>query len=339
MGWLNREYARTRMRDFLKERDDDGYWTAEELNRHFEDGLKTFAREAKCIEACWTIDVQPGKQAYTAPPTMLPGSLRYVQFQAPGEDPERMEYLEERRFAFTYPLLTTGVPDTYTIWRDCVYLGKTPKRYDYAPLRVVASGDLTYILMPNEVDRIDLLANSTTLLGEDTLVVEVVTSSSLGLTGSNKVVIRQPEDQDFVLTDTTSAVGAVEIRLDNYIIYAHLPNDDDVALYSTLGTAIETQSFHGRLHVHGYAGAEPPQDDTDGVEIHDDYLNGPIYYAVAMALMADSRHDEASTYLALYSGIMQDAKLWARRHQFDQLNGIVTGVEELGRAAQHRRNL
>jgi len=331
MGWYNLLDLRTRVRDFLKERDDDGYWTNDELNRHINAGVREFGRKSRCVEACFSQDVQPGKQAYSAPGTMLQGSLAYVQFQEPGQDPVRLEYLDDRRFHFEYPLYTLGIPRVYTIWRDCIYLGPTPKRYDEAAIRLISEGLYTYALLPNG-DRIYLLQNSTTLLGQDVATVEVVTAASLSLTGSNKVVVHLPEDEDVVLFETTSRTGTVTIVLDNYILKAKLPDGNYVNLYE-----VGLQSYHGTLHLHAYEVPEPFSEDTDGCEIHDEYQEGPVYYAVWLALLADSKGDLAAPFKAMFDSMVNEANWANRMHQFDQINGRQTAREELGRVPSHRR--
>jgi hypothetical protein len=321
------------VRDILKENDDDGYWTDTQLNRLVNSGVREFARQSKSIEGCWSMDVQPGVQNYAAPHEMIPGTLRYVEFEPPGLDRHRLETMDERVFRFEYQKWTLGVPYQYGIWEDCIYLGPTPKRYDEAPIRIIAEGATTYALMPNGADRFDLLTNSTTLVGKDLLVLEVVTAASISLTGDNKVVLQMPEDEVFVLFDTTSTVGTCTVVLDNFILKVKLPSGDTANLVQTT-----LQSHHGILHVHGYADPEPFQLDTDGCLIHDTYTMAPAYYASFVALMGDEKPVMANIWKRLFDGMVVEANTWARKQQWDQGLGVKTAMEELGRPRAHGRN-
>ena len=332
MGWENRLSIRTNVRDILKEDDDDGFWTDAQLNRMINAGVREFARKSKSIEGCWTLDVQPGVQNYAAPHEMIPGTLRYVQFEPPGLAPYRLETMDERVFHFEYPKWPRGQPYQYTIWDDCIYLGPTPKRYDEAPIRIVAEGATTYALLPNG-DRFDILANATTLIGKDELVLEVVSAASISLTGDNKVVLQMPEDEVFVLFDTGSTLGACTVVLDNFILKVKLPSGDTANLIQTT-----LQSHHGVMHVHGYADPEPFQEDTDGCLIHDTYTMAPAYYAAFVALMGDSRPAEANVWKDLFDAQVLEANQFARRQQWDQGLGVKTSMEELGRPRVHGRN-
>ena len=331
MGWVNLGDMRTRVRDFLKERDEDGYWTNEEINRHINEGVTVFARDSRSVEGSFSQDVEPGRQAYNLPGMVLQGGITYVQFQEPGKDPFRLEYLDPERFHWEYPVYTTGVPNVYSIRDGCLYLGPTPKRYDEAPVKMVVEGSYVSILLTPS-DRIQLLAASTSQLGLEVVKIEVVTAASLGLTGANKVILNLPEDEDWVLCDTTSTVGLVTIVLDNYILKAKLPDGNYANLYAT-----DIQSQHGTLLIHGYEFAEKLVDDTDGCEIHDEYIMAPVHYAVSMCFAADDKRAQAADFLALFQDAVNKANWANRMRQSDQLVGTRTSREELGRAPRHRR--
>lgn len=337
MGWVNAGDLITGCRDFLKERDEDGYWTHEEILRHVNAGMGEFARRSKSIEACWSLDAKPGIAAYAAPATMIPSTLRYVQFQPPGLLPHRLEYLQEQVFGFNYPPYPTAawnVPYVYTYWKNCIVLGPTPKAYEFAPCRVIAEGKYTSIHLPNEQERIQILENATTITGKVEVKVEVVTAASLGLSGLNKVILNLPEDEKWVLCDAASPTGPVQLRLDNYVIYAHLPSGKDISLYET-----DVQSYHGTLHIHGYADPEPLVEDEDGLEIHDAYERAPVYAAMRDMSIADDRADRAQLFEAMFDRIVTEANLWARKHQWDQSTDTSTAIEELGRPRQHGRSM
>jgi len=337
MGWVQFSDILTQIRDFLKERDTDGYWTQEELRRHANAGIQEFARRAKCVEGAWSIDVEPGIQSYTLPTSLIPGSVRAVHFYPPGEDRIRLEYLAFNKFRLnymTYPTADRGTPYVYSLWHDCVFLGPPPDRAEYAPVKVIAEGQYTYIEMPNGEDTYQILENSTVLVGKEEVLVEVVTAASLGLTGANKVILNLPEDEDWVLCDTSSGIGTVEIRLANYILYAHLPDNNDINLYET-----DVQSYHGHIQIDGYMYPEEITDDDAGLEIHDAYARGPVYAAVRDCLLADKDPAGASVFSALLEPMIVQANAMSRKHQWDQHVGVSTGNEELGRARRHGRNL
>ena len=137
MGYETLLSMRTEVRDNLGESDEDGYWGNAKLNRFINRGVVEFARKSRCVEGCWSQDVQAGKQNYSAPVEMLQGSCRLIQFEEPGQEPVRMEFLEERRFHHEFPRYSGGVPQIWSIWRHCIYLGPTPQWYAESALRVI----------------------------------------------------------------------------------------------------------------------------------------------------------------------------------------------------------
>lgn len=333
MGYENLESIRTRVRDNLGESDTDGFFGTAKLNRFVNAGVREFARKSRCVEGCWSQDVQPGKQMYSTPTDMLQGSLRYVQFEEPGQEPHRCEFLEERRFHFEYPKTDYGVPKVFSIWRQCIYLGPTPQWYDESPMKVFVEGTSVYIRMPSGTTH-SLGVSPINILGEQLCAMEVVAATHVGLTGDNRLVVNLPDDNHLVYASAAGIdTGSASLQLAASSIKAKYAD----GTYSAELFSAAVDSWHGTMHIHGYRDPEPFQLDTDGCEIKDEYAEGPALYATFAALRSDRRLAEAASFKDEFDVMVNEANLWARKHQSDQRSGVQTGREELGRAPTHRR--
>jgi hypothetical protein len=317
---------------FVGESDTDGFWTTAKVNSLIKSGVREFARKSRCIEGCWSRDIEAGKNRYSAPSEMLQGSLRYVQFEAPGKDPERMEFLEERRFQLEYAAQSYGVPNTYSIWEHCIFLGPTPQWHVETAMKVFVEGTAVYIRMPSGTTH-SLGVSPINILGEQLCTLSVVTAVSVSLTGDNRLIVNLPDDNFLVIATTTTAVGGASLQLSVSSIKAKYSD----GTYSAEIQAASVDSWHGTIHIHGYRDPEPFVDDEDGCEIFDEYADGPVLYALYAGLRSDRRYAESIPFKHDFDSMVLEANLWARKHQSDQRNGVTTGREELGRAPTHRR--
>ena len=332
MGYETLLTMRTAVRDNLSESDEDGFWGNAKLNRFINAGVREFARKSRCVEGCWSRDIEPGKQEYSAPTSMLQGSARYVEFEEPGKDPVRMEFLKETVFRFNYPSYSYGVPRVWSIWQHCIKLGPTPEWHVETALKAFVEGTDVYIRMPSGT-RHTLGVSPINVLGEQLVPLTVETAVTVGLTGDNRLAVNLPDDNYLVVGTTSSRTGGASLQLAASSIKAKYPD----GTYSAELFAAGVDSWHGTIHIHGYQDPEPCVLDTDGTEIMDEYSRGPVLYATYSALLSDRRGTEGVPYKIEFDSMVNEANNWARKHQSDQRNGVMTAFEELGRVPTHRR--